>query len=279
MKLNLNQRSRHLPLKGFTLIELLVVIAIIAILAAMLLPALGRAKDKALAISCMSNTKQLMLGWQLYTSDFGEKLIPNGKPVGDNSYMDWTASARNTDTAVLLDAAQSPLAAYVKSAAVWKCPADKYQSPANTGPRARTMSMNAGLGGSLTLSAANTYPGGREFFNARTTFDLNKPGPSMVWVFLDEHPDSINDSVFHLIPGLAVGGMQWRDLPGSNHSSKSGCNFSFADGHSEIRRWKEKRTAPTSFPTAKAVDYQQWNNTSCRDSEDYKWMNERMPYK
>ncbi len=278
-KMNLLQNPRKSGRSGFTLIELLVVIAIIAILAAMLLPALGKAKDKALAISCMNNTKQLMLGWLLYTSDFEEKLIPNGKPVGDGSYMDWTASPKNIDTAVLVDPGQSPIAAYLKSAAVWKCPADKYQSPQNPGPRARTMSMNAALGGSITIGGNNPNPPGNEYFSAKKTMDLSRPGPSMVWVFLDEHPDSINDSVFHFIPGYAVGGMLWRDLPGSNHSSKSGCNFSFADGHSEIKKWRERRTAPTSFPTAKAVDYSVWNNTACRDSEDYRWMNERMPYK
>ena len=207
-KMNLLQNPRKSGRSGFTLIELLVVIAIIAILAAMLLPALGKAKDKALAISCMNNTKQLMLGWLLYTSDFEEKLIPSGKPVGDGSWLDWTASPKNADTAVLVDPGQSPIAAYVKSAAVWKCPADKYQSPQNPGPRVRSMSMNAGLGGSLTLSPANNYPDNRNYFNAQKTMDLNKPGPSMVWVFLDEHPDSINDSVFHFVPGLTVGGMK-----------------------------------------------------------------------
>ena len=261
---------------GFTLIELLVVIAIIAILAGMLLPALSKAKDKALGISCMSNTKQLMLGWILFTGDNQEELIPNAKPVDGG--LSWNANPDNQDTSKLIDPNLSVMAAYVKSAGVWKCPSDKYQSAAS-GARVRSMSMNAALGGNITIGGNNPNPPGNTYFSAKKTFDLNRPGPSMVWVFLDEHPDSINDSVFHFIPGHAVGGMVWRDLPGSNHSSKSGCNFSFADGHSEIKKWREKRTAPTSFPTPKAVDYQPWNNTACRDSEDYKWMNERMPYK
>lgn len=276
-KMNPLQSARKSSRAGFTLIELLVVIAIIAILAAMLLPALGKAKDKALAISCMSNTKQLMLGWQLYTSDFEEKLIPSGKPVAGN--MTWTASADNQDADLLTSQTRgSAMAAYIKAPSVWKCPGDKYQST-TSGPRVRSMSMNAALGGSITIGGTYPLPAGAAYFSAKKTTELTTPTPSMVWVFLDEHPDSINDSVFHFIPGLAVGGMTWRDLPGSNHSSKSGCNFSFADGHSEIRRWREKRASPTSFPTAKPVDYQPWNNTTCRDSEDYKWMNERMPFK
>ena len=272
--------------KGFTLIELLVVIAIIAILAGMLLPALAKAKDKALAIQCMSNTKQLMLGWALYVGDYEEKLVTGAKPVAGN--LSWAANPDNQNTANLVDTASGSLMApYIKSAGVWKCPADKHQS-ANSGYRVRSMSMNAALGAGIDVGGSN--PNGNVYYGkasaaspdstpAKKTFDLNRPGPAMVWVYLDEHPDSMNDSLFHFIPGHAVGGMVWRDLPGSSHYGNSGCNFSFADGHSEIKKWREKRTAPTSFPTAKKIDELPWNNTACRDSEDYKWMNERMPYK
>ena len=265
--------------RGFTLIELLVVIAIIAILAAMLLPALSKAKDKALGVSCMSNTKQLMIGWVLFTLDNQEEFIPGAKPVGGDAdtYMDWTGSPRNTATAPLLDnsVGASPLAPYVKSAAVWKCPADKYQSPNNPGPRARSISMNAALGG--TLQAPTVAIAGRDYlFKPKKTTQLVTPGPAMTWVMLDEHPDSINDSVFHIIPGAIPTVQQWRDLPGSNHGNKSGCNLSFADGHSEIRKWREKRVSAT--PTARPVTYVNWVPQPCSDNEDYKWMNDRMPY-
>jgi len=256
---------------AFTLIELLVVIAIIAILASMLLPALARAKGRALAVACMNNTRQVMLGWQLYVSDHEDKLVPNAKPVEGG--MDWTANPDNTNTAKLLDPAQSVMAGYVKSVAVWKCPADKYQSGANPGPRVRSLAMNAALGGAPRID--NKIPD-REYFAARKMSDLVRPGPALIWVTLDEHPDSINDSVFHLIEGLLPTMAAYRDLPASYHYG-GGANFSFGDGHSEIKKWKDDRT---KLPVK--MQFKWWapsGDYAVRSSVDYIWMNDGCPYR
>src|SRR5690242_12089810 len=125
---SMNVTNRTNGRNGFTLIELLVVIAIIAILAAMLLPALSKAKMRAHAISCMNNTKQVTLGWIMFSTDNNEQLISNpgwldtGSDPVKSSYLSWPGDSRNYNTAGFVDSSVSPMADYVRSAAVYRCP-------------------------------------------------------------------------------------------------------------------------------------------------------------
>jgi len=274
---------------AFTLIELLVVIAIIAILAAMILPALSKAKIKAQGSYCMNNTKQLTLGWIMYESESGDQLMPNPGWVG--GHMLWTANAENTNTYILVDTSQSIMATYVKSAKVYKCPGDTV--PAPNGERVRSVSMNGALGGHAD-TVKGTNPNGRNYFGnsapagppftagAQKMSDLTIPGPSDVFVVLDEQADSMSavngDATYAFDPGTPRTAEQWRDLPASYHNRAG--SFSFADGHSEIHKWTDKGVGPAqTVYQVTGTTSEPWRNVTMRNSVDYEWVESHMPYR
>jgi prepilin-type N-terminal cleavage/methylation domain-containing protein/prepilin-type processing-associated H-X9-DG protein len=258
---------RRIP--GFTLIELLVVIAIIAILAAMLLPALTKAKQKAQGIACLSNTKQLVLGWVMYTGDHNEKVIANPGWISNTPYLDFQYSTANTNTDMMI--AGCLMADYIKSAGVYKCPGDTH--PALNGTRVRSIAMNAVIGGKSTLPAGAVTINGesRTYIQVLKTSDMIRPGPSMTIVTLDENADYLDDGTYNLDPGLVSGQEYWRELPGSYHNGVG--SLSFADGHSESHKWLE---GVTKNPVMGVTGV---GHLNVRTSRDYEWTDDRMPYR
>ena len=229
---------------GFTLIELLVVIAIIAILAAMLLPALSKAKTKAQGVQCMNNLRQMMIGWKLYPDDYGDLLLASNDLPAPNSNrrVNWVSGGLNFDPNnvsnwdVNQDLVNSPLLPYIgKSYAVWKCPADRAvvtvrgsrTTSAQTYPRVRSNSMSQVFDFGFWLPESNyrVYGKGAQIVN-----------PSKTFVFVDEHPDSINDGAFAVQMAQPTDASATIiDFPASYHNGA--CGFSFADGHAEIHKW------------------------------------------
>ena len=267
------------PLWAFSLTELLVVIAVIAILASILLPALANAKTRARGVLCTNNSRQLILAWTMYAEDNDDRLVYN---LGSdrtkkvvltnldlnwvNNVMTWELDPENTNRAFVNKAKLSPYSN--RSIGIYKCPADRalsgIQKRAGWSGRVRSVSMNAMVG-----DVGESFQGGVNVNNPTYRQFLKSsaiPKPVNIFVFTDEHPDSINDGYFL----NRADQLEWIDLPASYHNGAGG--FSFADGHSETHRWRYAETKRPAQPDAAPLPFP----VPEKERADFDWVSYRM---
>ncbi len=272
-----NTSTDHPSKSGFTIIELLVVAGLLVVLAAMLLPALASTKERAPKTQCVNNLRQLTLSWLLYAADNTGKLAANGSeglvasngslPKGASwadGILGWSTNLTDNTNTIYLTGGL--LGRYNGgNIGIYKCPADRYPCLmfGSQVPRVRSISMNGFIeGGAFGGNGRSTWFSGYVAYDKLS--DIKYPSPANLWLFMDEHPDSINDGWMMVLS--SENPTTWEDIPAGYHNNASG--MSFADGHAVTYQW---RNLGTLQPVRHSQLNGNWPNAS-GVNQDLQWI-------
>ena len=238
------RRRGYCPRRAFTLIELLLVIAIIALLAALLMPALAAAQARGKRIVCLGNLKQTATSFQMYTADNDGKVVQNypldysPQQTGSNSWVlgDMKVSTDSTNKTLIRQGKFFP---YASQVALYRCPVD----PSRTGdaPRVRSYSMNGWMGSRYM----ETYPRATDYRTFVRDSEVVAAGPARLWVIIDEHEASIDDGWFLVTMDDSK---PFASFPAARHEGSYGLNF--ADGHAEFYKLADPKGQPSGTQTS-----------------------------
>jgi prepilin-type N-terminal cleavage/methylation domain-containing protein/prepilin-type processing-associated H-X9-DG protein len=261
-------------LHAFTLVELVVVLAVIAVLAALLLPAIAATKPNSQGFQCLNNEKQITLACQMYAEDNADILPPNDYPY-TTEYFGQTASVKSELKNWVVGTMEQPLdsissselmdpntllSAYVTNVAAYHCPADNYIDPFSHTTHVRSYSMNSAVGTEWYFSfqwgngivpigtaVAGAWLPGNGYNGVQTAWltygkitSFTRPGPAHTIVLMEENPYSINDGSIAISAAAFPGATYIIDFAANNHNGE--CSISFADGHAVLHRWLDPRT-------------------------------------
>jgi prepilin-type processing-associated H-X9-DG protein len=231
---------------GFALRDLLAILAMLALLLTLYWPALGQTHLQGSVATCLDNLRRLAMAWTLFAEDNAGTLPrnisggPSSQPGWVTGWLSYDPASDNTNTLYLIDSRYAQLGSYTRDAALYRCPGDESQVRIGGALRDRVRSYS--MNNAMNPDSYEMWLPAPQYRTFSKLSAINDPPPSRCYVFLEEHPDSINDGYFAFQMPASPDAARMVDFPASAHNGAG--SFAFADTHAELHLWQDARTSP-----------------------------------